>query len=128
MAASAAVLVGPPINAAEDRGGHGVAADCGEPWKNEARKMAENLADPFLHATELQQELSRKKADMQRAVAELIAAADAVIEARGQTARAKSVGERLHTAAVQALQEKEERKAELKRRRGAFRDLLERTK
>ena len=70
--------------------------------------MAENLADTFLHATELLQQLDRKKAEMQRADAELNAAADAVIEARGQTARAQSVGEQPHAAAVQAVQEKEE--------------------
>ena len=104
VAASAAVLVGvagsaqvagagSPASAAEDRVGHGVAADCGEPWKQEARKMAESLADTFLHASELQQELSIKKAEIQRAEAELIAAADAVIEARGETARARAIGE-----------------------------------
>jgi len=64
VAASAAAPVGDadsarvagarsPINAAEDRGGHRVAADCGEPWHQESRKMAADLGSaltaPELH-------------------------------------------------------------------------------
>ena len=38
--------------------GHGVSADCGEPWQTEARKMAEALADSFLLATAAREELN----------------------------------------------------------------------
>ena len=76
-------------HAGEDPGGHGIAADCGEPWKIESRQMAAALADTFLHASELQGQLNRKEAEPS-------AAADAVIEARGQSTRAQSIGEMLH--------------------------------
>jgi hypothetical protein len=44
-----------PAHAAEDRGGHGVSADCGEPWQKESRKMAAALGGNTLNATESQQ-------------------------------------------------------------------------
>ena len=52
-----------------------VAADCGEPWATEARKMAETLAETFVHGTELIRQLGQEKAEIQQAETMLGAAA-----------------------------------------------------
>jgi hypothetical protein len=59
-----AAAISDSVHTAEDPEGHGIAADCGEPWKNESRQMAEALADTFLHASELQGQLNRKEAEL----------------------------------------------------------------
>ena len=77
--------------AATELGSHGVACDCGEPWPAEARKLAETLADTFWQASDLHNDLVRKRAEIQRAKIELTAIADAVIAARSETSRAPSI-------------------------------------
>ena len=88
--------------AGDSPGGHGIAADCGEPWPAEACTLAETRADTFTQATELHRELGNKKAEIQRAESLLGVATDAVIEARGQTSRTQSVAEQCIGAALQA--------------------------
>ena len=97
--AAATRLTCPVGVAAAGLGGHGVAADCGEPWPAGACRMAETLADTFMHATEINCQLGEKKAELLRAEMMLRAASQELTEARGQASRAQSIAERFQSAA-----------------------------
>ena len=79
--------------------GHGVTADCGDPCKTEARKMAEALAESFLLATAARQELHVEKQKIRDAEGNLGTATTELAEARGQVARAQQVAEGFRDAA-----------------------------
>ena len=79
--------------AAAGPGGHGVTADCAEPWATEAREMAKTRAESFKHAAAINQELGQEKAKVQQAEYMLGTAAAEIADARGQAERAQQIAE-----------------------------------
>ena len=82
--------------------GHGTAADCSEPWKAEAKKMADALAESLLLATAARHELSIEKQKVRAIEVNLGTAAAEIADARGQVERVQHVAAEICDAAWQS--------------------------